>query len=110
MASSATMIASGEESGRANILPGFGLATGTTIAYLSLIVLITLAGLFVKSATLGWSQIWTSASDPRTLTALRLSFGTALIAAAVNAVFGLVLAWILTRYRFPGRKVFDAMV
>jgi sulfate transport system permease protein len=103
-------IPSGEPRSSTSILPGFGLAMGVTLTYLCLIVLIPLAGLFIKSASLGWEQIWTIARDDRTLAALKLSFGAALIAAAVNAVFGLVLAWILTRYRFPGRKVFDAMV
>jgi sulfate transport system permease protein len=93
-----------------SVIPGFKLTMGLTLAYLGLVVLIPLAGLFIKSASLGWSQILTLASDPRTIGALKLSFGTALIAAAINGVFGVLLAWVLTRYRFPGRKVFDAMV
>jgi sulfate transport system permease protein len=93
-----------------SILPGFGLAMGITIAYLGVIVLIPLAAVMVKSASLGWERIWMIVSDERTIAALRLSFLAALAAAALNAVFGLLLAWVLTRYRFPGRRLVDAMI
>jgi sulfate transport system permease protein len=86
------------------------LALGFTLTYLSLIVLIPLAALVLKSATLGLSGFWEVVSGARTLAALRLSFFTALFAAAVNAVFGVIIAWVLIRYRFPGRRLLDAFV
>ena len=91
-------------------IPGFGLALGFTLTYLSLIVLIPLGGLVLKSATLGVAGFLEVVTGPRTLTALRLSFLTALIAAVVNAVFGVIIAWVLIRYRFPGRRLLDAFV
>jgi len=91
-------------------LPGFGLALGLTLAALSLIVLIPLAALVLRAAAIGPDEFFRIASDSRTLAALRLSFGTALIAAGVNAVFGLLIAWVLVRYRFPGRRIIDAAV
>ncbi|MGZ5252698.1 MAG: sulfate ABC transporter permease subunit CysT [Caldimonas sp.] len=91
-------------------LPGFGLALGFTLTYLSLIVLIPLAGLVLKSATLGLAGFLDVVTGPRTLAALRLSFVTALIAAVINAVFGVIIAWVLIRYRFPGRRLIDAFV
>lgn len=93
-----------------SVLPGFGLAMGFTVAYLSLIVLIPLAALLAKSTTLTWSQFWEIVSNPRVVAALRLSFGAALAAAAINAVFGLLAAWVLVRYEFPGRRILDMMV
>jgi sulfate/thiosulfate transport system permease protein len=93
-----------------SVLPGFGPALGFTLAALSLIVLIPLAALVLRAASIGPVEFWRLASDPRTLAALRLSFGAALIAAAVNAVFGLLLTWVLVRYRFPGRRLIDAAV
>ena len=93
-----------------SILPGFGLALGVTVTALSLIVLIPLAGLFVKAAGAGPADIWAVATSPRTLAALRLSFVGALFAALVNTVFGLILAWVLVRYEFPGRRLIDAAV
>jgi sulfate/thiosulfate transport system permease protein len=95
---------------RPSAIPGFGLALGFTLTYLSLIVLIPLAALVLKSATLGVSGFWEVVSGARTLAALRLSFFTALFAAAVNAVFGVIIAWVLIRYRFPGRRLLDAFV
>ena len=91
-------------------IPGFGLALGLTLAALSLIVLIPLAALVLRAASIGPAAFLEIATDPRTLGALRLSFGTALAAAAVNAVFGLLIAWVLVRYRFPGRRIIDAAV
>jgi sulfate transport system permease protein len=86
------------------------MALGLTLIWLILIVLIPLSGLAWKSSALGWTQFWSIASDPRTLAALRMSFGGALIAAVVNAIFGVMLAWVLVRYRFPGKRIIDAMV
>lgn len=93
-----------------SVLPGFGLAFGFTIFYLSVIVLIPLAGLGWRSAALGWDEFWRLATDPRLLGALRTSFWTAGAAAAINAVFGVLVAWVLVRYRFPGRRIVDAAV
>ncbi|MCC7547599.1 MAG: sulfate ABC transporter permease subunit CysT [Burkholderiales bacterium] len=93
-----------------SVLPGFGLALGFALLYLSLIVLIPLSATFLKSATLGWEVFWATVSAPRVLAALRLSFGASLLAGVLNAVFGLLVAWVLIRYRFPGRRVADAMV
>ncbi len=91
-------------------IPGFGLALGYTITWLSLIVLIPLAGVFFKTATLGPAEIWQIASSDRVIAALELSFGTALLAAALNAVFGLLVAWVFVRYEFPGKRLFDAAI
>jgi len=92
------------------VLPGFGLTIGFTIVYLSLLVLIPLAGLFWKSAALGPSEFLAAVGSPRALASYRLSFGAAFAAAAVNAFFGLILAWVLVRYRFPGRSFLDALI
>ncbi|HET6149816.1 MAG TPA: sulfate ABC transporter permease subunit CysT [Polyangia bacterium] len=91
-------------------LPGFGLSLGVTLTYLGLIVLIPLAGLAVKTASLTGDQLWTAISSPRALAAYRISFLGALSAAVVNGLFGLVLAWVLVRYRLPGKGLLDAMV
>jgi sulfate transport system permease protein len=91
-------------------IPGFGLAMGYTLLYLSLIVLIPLAALLIKASGLGWSGLWEIATEPRVAAALRASFGLALAAALVDSVFGLLVAWVLMRYRFPTRKVIDAAV
>jgi len=95
---------------RHDVLPGFGLALGFTLLYLSLVVLVPLSTLFWKSGTLGWSGFWHAATTPRVLASYKLTFGASLAAAAVNAVFGLVVAWVLVRYRFPGRRLVDALV
>jgi sulfate transport system permease protein len=95
---------------RPSAIPGFGLALGFTLTYLSLIVLIPLAALVVKSATLGFEGFWEVVTGPRTLAALELSFFISLFAATVNAVFGVIIAWVLVRYRFPGRRLLDAFV
>ena len=91
-------------------LPGFGLSLGITILWLSLIVLVPLAAVFVKSASDGWGAFWAAAGSPRALAAYRLSFGAAAIAAGINCIFGLLVAWVLVRYRFPGRRLFSALV
>ena len=93
-----------------SVLPGFGLTMGLTLTWLSLIILIPLAGVFIRSAGLGWEEFATLAWDPRTVAALKLSFGAALAAAAINTVFGLLVAWVLVRYDFPGRKLVDAAI
>ncbi len=91
-------------------LPGFHLALGYTILYLSLVVLIPLAMLFIKTSSLKFSEFWEIISARRTLAAYRLSFGTALISASINSVCGFVVAWILARYSFPGKKIIDALI
>jgi len=93
-----------------SVIPGFGLTLGFALTYLTLIILIPLSGLVWHTAALGWSDFWAIATDRRTIRALEVSFGTALIAALVNVVFGTLVAWALVRYRFPGRRVIDAMV
>jgi len=92
------------------VLPGFRLTLGCTIVYLSLIVLIPLLTLPAKTATLSWAEIWRTISDPRVVASYRLSIGASIVAAAVNGVFGFLLAWVLVRYPFPGRRVVDALV
>jgi len=93
-----------------SVLPGFGLTLGYTLLYLSLIVVVPLWALMVRTASLPWEQFWTTVTDPRVLASYRLTFGASLVAASLNAVFGFVLAWTLVRYRFPGRKLLDALV
>ncbi|MBE0694553.1 MAG: sulfate ABC transporter permease subunit CysT [Aquamicrobium sp.] len=93
-----------------SVIPGFGLTLGFAIFYLSAIVLIPLAGIGWRSAALGWDEFWRLATDPRLIGALRTSFWTAGVAAAINAVFGVLVAWVLVRYRFPGRRIVDAAV
>ena len=93
-----------------SVLPGFGLTLGFTVLYLSLIVLVPLAALVIKSTSLTWQRFWEIVSDPRVTASYRLSFGASLAAALINTVFGFVVAWVLVRYRFPGKKVVDALV
>ncbi|MFT3761784.1 MAG: sulfate ABC transporter permease subunit CysT [Pseudoxanthomonas sp.] len=95
---------------RRRVIPGFGLSLGYTLFWLGLVVLLPLAGIFLKTAGLGWHEIWRIWTDPRVLSALKLSFGVALAAAAFNAAMGTLAAWVFVRYRFPGRRVFDAMI
>ncbi len=95
---------------RRNVIPGFGISLGFTIAYLSLIILIPLGGLLVTSAGLGWSELYRIATDLRTVNAIWLSVWTALIAAVINVPFGVLIAWVMVRYRFPGRRFLDAAV
>jgi sulfate transport system permease protein len=92
------------------VLPGFGVTLGFTLTYLSLIVLIPLATTFFKTETMGWGRFAATVTDERVVAALKLSFGTALGAAMVNAAFGLLVAWVLARYRFPGRRFVDGLV
>jgi len=92
------------------VLPGFRLTLGYTILYLSLIVLLPVAAVFGKTLELGWGEFVDVVSNPRVLAAYRLSFGAALAAAAIDAVFGLLLAWVLVRYSFPGKRLVDALI
>ena len=96
--------------GNRKVLPGFNLALGYTLLYLSLIVLIPLSALVFKTFTLDWAQFWSAISSPRVLASYRLTFGASLIAALVNVVFGLLVAWVLVRYDFPSKRVVDALV
>jgi sulfate transport system permease protein len=92
------------------VLPGFGLSLGFTLAYLSLIVLIPLSAVFFKAAGMTPQEFWQAVAAPRVVASYKLTFGASLLAAAINAVFGLMLAWGLTRYSFPGRKIVDALI
>jgi sulfate transport system permease protein len=93
-----------------SVLPGFGPALGFTVFYLCLIVLIPLSATFLKSTLYTWDQFWNTVTAPRVLASYRLSFGAAFIGAFINAVFGLLVAWVLVRYRFPGKRIIDALV
>jgi sulfate transport system permease protein len=93
-----------------NVLPGFGLSLGFTLFYLSIIVLIPLAAVFFKTAELSWSEFWSTVTNARVVASYRVSFLTAFFAGLVNAVFGLLIAWVLVRYRFPGKKLIDSLV
>jgi len=93
-----------------SILPGFGLSMGFTLMYLSLIVLIPITALLLRTTSLSWAEFWSTVTAPRVLASYQLSFGTSFIAALVNAVFGLLVAWVLTRYSFPGKRIVDALV
>ena len=95
---------------RPRILPGFGLALGVTLLYSTLLVLVQLATLFWKSSTLGGACFWTTVTAPRVVASYKLTLGTSLGAAAANAVFGMIVSWVLVRYRFPGRRLLDALV
>jgi len=92
------------------VLPGFGISMGFTLFYLSLIVLIPLATIFWKSGTLGWEHFWGAVADERSVASYKLTFGASLIASLVNTVFGLLVAWVLVRYTFPGRGLVDALI
>jgi sulfate/thiosulfate transport system permease protein len=91
-------------------LPGFGLSLGFTLAYLSLIVLVPLSAVFLKTATMSWPGFWQAVASPRVVASYKLTFGMSLLAALINTVFGFLLAWSLVRYRFPGKKIVDALV
>jgi sulfate/thiosulfate transport system permease protein len=92
------------------VLPGFGLSLGFTLIYLSLIVLIPLSAVLLKAASLSWPQFWNIVTAPRVVASYKLSFGTALLAAAISSTFGLMLAWSLVRYSFPGKRIVDALI
>lgn len=93
-----------------NVLPGFSLSLGYTLLYLSLIVLIPLSAAFIKTTELSWDEFWSVVSAPRVVASYKLTFGASLIGAVLNAIFGLLTAWILVRYTFPGKKIVDALV
>src|SRR5512133_1229080 len=93
-----------------NVLPGFGPTMGFTISYLSLIVLIPLSALVFRTAGLTWSEFMTTVTAPRVLASYKVTFGAAMIAALINSIFGVLVAWVLVRYRFPGRRIVDALV
>jgi sulfate transport system permease protein len=93
-----------------SVLPGFNLALGFTLLYLSLIVLIPLSAAFIRTAALSWPEFWAAVTTPRVMASYRLTFGASLAAAFLNAVFGLLVAWVLVRYRFPGKQIVDALV
>jgi sulfate/thiosulfate transport system permease protein len=97
-------------SGGRKVLPGFNLTLGYTVLYLSLVVLLPLAALVLRTFELSWEQFWAAVSSPRVVASYRLTFGASLAAALANVVFGLLLAWVLVRYTFPGKKIVDAMV
>jgi sulfate/thiosulfate transport system permease protein len=92
------------------VLPGFGLTLGCTVLYVSLLVLVPLSAVFYRSGELGPRRFWQVVTTPRVLASLELSFGASLLAALINAVFGFIIAWALTRQRFPGRRLFDAII
>lgn len=93
-----------------SVLPGFGLTLGYTVLYLSIIVLIPLSALFIRTASMPLDKFWHAISEPRVMASYRLTFGTSLIGAIVNVVFGFCVAWSLVRYRFPGRRLLDSLV
>ena len=95
---------------RKDILPGFGLSLGLTVVYLSLLVLIPLGALVLKTTEMTWAQFWATVTTPRALATYKLSLGAALGAALLNTVFGMIVAWVLVRYRFPGRRLIDGLV
>jgi sulfate transport system permease protein len=92
------------------VLPGFGLSTGYTVLYLCLVVLVPLSALALRSTALSWEDAWRIVASPRALASYRISFGASLAAASLNVVFGVLVAWVLARYRFPGRSLVDALV
>jgi sulfate transport system permease protein len=100
----------GNRSGPGRVLPGFGLSLGFTIFYLALIVLIPLSAVFLKTFTMSWEAFWHAVSSERVMASYRLSFGAAAIAALLNVIFGGIVAWVLVRYRFPGKRFIDALV
>jgi sulfate transport system permease protein len=95
---------------RHSVIPGFGLTMGYTLLYLSVIVLVPLSALVLKTAGMGWADFWKAAWNPRVIASYKLTFGASLVAATVNAVLGFVVAWTLVRYKFPGRRLLDAIV
>src|SRR5436309_3186905 len=92
------------------VMPGFHLSLGFTLLYLALIVLIPLSAVFLKTFTLSWGAFWAAVTSERVVASYKLTFGASLLAAALNVVFGGIVAWVLVRYRFPGKKIIDALV
>jgi sulfate/thiosulfate transport system permease protein len=95
---------------RRSVLPGFGITMGLTVCYLSLVVLLPLAMLPLRTASMGWPRFWATVTDPRVVASYRVTLMTSFLAAAVNGVFGALIAWVLARYPFPGRRVVDALI
>lgn len=93
-----------------SVLPGFGISMGFSLLYLGLLVLLPVSMVFISSSHMGWNSFWEVVSSPRVLASLKISFGASLLAAVVNAVFGLLMAWVLERYTFPGRKLVDGLI
>ncbi|MFC7065601.1 sulfate ABC transporter permease subunit CysT [Brucella rhizosphaerae] len=110
MSSRPASVRSGWHFRKPSVIPGFGLTLGFSVTYLTLLILIPLAALVLRSTDVGLSGFWRIITDERTIKALETSFGTAFVAALVNVVFGVILAWVLVRYRFPGRRFIDAIV
>lgn len=98
--------------GRLNrrVIPGFGLTLGITVAYIGLLVLIPLSSIFIRSAGIGWEEFWGAVTSRQAVASYKVTFGISLLAAIANLVFGLIVAWVIVRYRFPGRKLIDALV
>lgn len=95
---------------RNSVLPGFGLSLGFTMFYISLLVILPLSMIFINSVTVEWSKIWETISDPRVVASYKLSFGASFLAAFINVIFGVLIAWVLVRYQFPGRRIIDGLV
>src|SRR5690348_748524 len=95
---------------RRSVVPGFGLAFGFTVLYLSLVVLIPLSAAFLKASTLRWHEFWQLVLSPRAMASYQLSFGGSLIGAVINLFFGVLVAWVLVRYDFPGKGIVDSLV
>lgn len=95
---------------RRHVLPGFGLSMGITVTYLTLLVLIPLSAIFIRSSGMGWGEFWAAVTGRQVVASYKITFGISFLAATANAFFGFIVAWILTRYRFPGRRFFDALV
>ena len=92
------------------VIPGFGLTMGFSLTYLTLLVLIPLSAVFIRTSGMGWEDFWKAISSPQVVSAYKVTFGVSFYAALTNAVFGFIIAWVLTRYQFPGRKLVDALV
>ena len=93
-----------------SILPGFGLSLGFTMLYVSLLVLLPLSMIFVNTASMSWSEFWSTVTEPRVVASYKLSFGSAFVAAIINMIFGVLIAWVLVRYSFPGKRIIDGLV
>lgn len=100
----------GTELKKCSVLPGFGLTMGYTMLYLSILVLLPLSMIIIYSSKMGWSAFWSTVLDPRVVASYKLSFGASLATGLINMVFGVLLAWVLVRYSFPGKKIIDALV
>ena len=104
------LLASRQSRGQQNVLPGFGLTMGFTLFYLGFIILLPIAGLLLYTLQMSWADFWAAISHPQVVASYKLSFGGSFIAAAINLVFGAIVAWVLVRYQFPGKRLIDALV